>query len=89
MTKKLSLTQQQYSALSDIYGPPTSVHFLLMTSEYEGNRVVLEGREEVFEELIDVIIEEIHEGFCTPTREKLLLQVCRKIDRRSVDYLFF
>ena len=59
---KLSLTQSQYSALTDIYGPPEEVHYMLMTSDIEGNRWILEGNEDEFDALLNVIDEEIAEG---------------------------
>jgi len=49
---ELFITRTQYSALSDIYGPPEKVHFMLMTSCPVDGGWLLRGSEESFNELL-------------------------------------
>jgi len=83
---KLSITHPQHTALSAIYGPPSSIHMMLMTCDFEGKKVILEGSKSDFEDLIKTMLEEIHEGLCSATNKKALLQLCRKIDPNAGEF---
>ncbi len=84
---ELFITRTQYSALSDIYGPPEKVHFMLMTSCPVDGGWLLRGSEESFNELLLVISEEIGEGFCTKSNARAMIGVCKKVDPESLDWI--
>jgi len=79
------VTNAQYRALSAIYGPPENVHCLIMCSRPVDGKWVLDGKGEVFDELLSVISEEIGEGLCPKNNARALLSICKKIDPSSLD----
>ena len=81
------VTQPQYSALMDIYGPPANVHDMIMLSSPKGKGQLLQGDEEDFDELLSLISEEIGEGMCSKTNAKHLLGICKKIDSESLAWI--
>ncbi len=84
---EVAVTSTQYSALSDIYGPPQDVYYMIMCSRLVDGTWLLSGDEEVFEELLGVISEEIGEGLCSKTNARALIGVCKKIDPSSLDWI--
>lgn len=84
---QITVTNAQYHALSDIYGPPQNVHYLIMCSSPVDGKWVLDGDDDVFDELLSVISEEIGEGLCSKTNARALLGVCKKIDPSSLDWI--
>lgn len=80
---KIQLTRAQYSALLDIYGPPEAVHYMLMTANFADNKVFIDGTEDDFEALINIICEEI----CSRKNASQLIRVCKKIDPSSLDWI--
>lgn len=84
---EISLTRIQYSALMDIYGPPENVHYMIMTSKPEGNRWILKGDDDDFEDLLTIISEDIGEGLCSKKNINSLLAVCKKVDPTSLDWI--
>jgi hypothetical protein len=84
---KVELTHPQYFALCDIYGPPESVHYMLMTSTPANRRFVLDGNDDEFDALLNLISEEIGEGLCSKTNAKHLLSVCKKVDPSSLNWI--
>ena len=82
---EIYVTQPQYSALMDIYGPPSNVHEIIMISKRQGKGQLLKGDEEDFDDLLSLISEEIGEGMCSKTNAKHLLGICKKIDAESLD----
>ena len=84
---EVSLTNAQYSALMDIYGPPENIHFMIMTSRSKDGRVILEGDEEDFEDLLNIISEDIAEDLSPKKNIRNLLAVCKKVDPTSLDWI--
>ena len=83
----LNVTHAQYSALMDIYGPPANVHDMIMLSKPKGKSWILEGDEDVFDDLLSLISEEIGEGMCTKTNAKHLIGICKKVDPESLNWI--
>ena len=83
----IQLTTKQYSALLNIYGPPESVHEMIMSSELRNGKNILTGDDEDFDELLSLISEEIGEGLCPATNIQHLLSVCKKVDPSSLDWI--
>ena len=75
---KVSISQAQYNALMDIYGPPEDVHLMIMTARLGSDKCMLEGSEETFDLLVSTISEEVGEGFCTQKNARSLLSLCKK-----------
>jgi hypothetical protein len=84
---KVELSKAQYNALLDIYGPPEAVHYMLMTAKPFTNKYVIDGTADEFEQLLNIISEEIGEGICSQTNAKHLLSVCKKVDPSSLDWI--
>lgn len=59
------ISQKEYNALFDIRGMPENVHLMIYSSKTERNKKtgkiqhILEGNDENFEELLELINEEI------------------------------
>jgi len=64
---KVNVSNAQYFALSEIYGPPENVNSMIMCCSPEDGRWTLEGDAEDFEDLISIIGEEIGESICSQT----------------------
>jgi len=84
---KIVITNTQYSALMDIYGPPKNIHHMIMTCKFQDGKVVLEGDEDDFDDLLGLISEEIGEKMCPKKNINSLLCVCKKVDPGSMDWI--
>jgi hypothetical protein len=84
---KISLTKAQYWALMDIYGPPASVHQMIMCADLKDGKYFMQGDEEDFEDLLNLISEEIGECLCSEKNATALLGVCKKVDPTSLDWI--
>lgn len=84
---KITLTNSQYSALMDIYGPPENVHLMIMSSSQTKSKILIEGDDNDFEDLLSTINEDISEGLCPKRNITALLEVCKKIDPASLDWI--
>lgn len=82
---KVELTNAQYYALCDIYGPPEDLHYMFMTAASAGQKHIIEGSDEEFDELLNLISEEVGEGICSQKNARHLLSVVKKIDPSSLD----
>ena len=86
---KITLTKTQYNALDHIYGRPENVHYLIMCAKPTDKGWILEGSDETFNELLEIINEEICEVRCSQKRAKSLIAVCKKVDPKSLDWMGF
>lgn len=84
---KISFTKAQYSALMNIYGPPANVHQLIMSALPKDGKYVIDGDDDDFEELLNLISEEIGDGLCSKKDAITLLGVCKKVDPASLDWI--
>jgi hypothetical protein len=84
---KIELSNPQYNALLHIYGPPETVHYMFMTAKIVNKTYVINGTNDEFEELLNVISEEIGEGNCSRTNAKHLFSVCKKVDPSSLNWI--
>ena len=84
---EIELNKAQYTALLDIYGPPEAVHYMLMTANFVDNKYVINGTDDEFEELLNIISEEICEGTCSRKNASQLLRVCKKVDPSSLNWI--
>lgn len=85
---KISLTKIQYYALMNIYGPPGNVHHMIMAAESKDGKYLIESNEEEdFEDLLNLISEEIGEGLCSRKDAATLLGVCKKVDPDSLNWI--
>jgi hypothetical protein len=85
---KIYLTKIQYYALMNIYGPPANVHHMIMAAELkDGKYFIEENDEEDFEDLLNLISEEIGEGLCSKKDAISLLGVCKKVDPNSLNWI--
>ena len=84
---KIPVSNTQYSALIDIYGPPENVHDLIMCSEPKDGKLLLQGEKKDFDDLLSVISEDIDSGLCSKTNARHLLGVCKKIEPSSLDWI--
>ena len=81
--KNIKITDNQYSALLNIYGPPESVHDMIMCSSDN----VLSGDQDDFDDLLHLISEEIGEGLCSASDAKKLSAIAKKVDPTSIHWL--
>jgi len=84
---KISFTKTQYAALMNIYGPPADVHQLIMSAHLKDGKFIIDGDEDDFEELLNLISEEIGDGLCSKKDAATLLGVCKKVDPASLDWI--
>lgn len=84
---KVSITKTQYSALMNISGPPNNVHDMIMNTALVDGKYLMEGDEEDFEDLLNLISEEIGEGLCSNKDATTLLGVCKKVDPSSLNWI--
>ena len=84
---KIILSKKEYRALDEIRGAPEDVHYMVMCSKEEQGRMVLEGNESTFEELLGLISEEISERLCPAKNISPLLGICKKINPSSLDWV--
>lgn len=84
---EVKISMKQYCALSDIYGPPQNIHYMITCARLENENWVLEGKAEEFDELLSLISEEIGEGLCSKANARELLGVCKKVDPSSLDWI--
>ena len=84
---EISITRTQYSALMDICGPPENVHLMIMTFKSRDKKIILQGNEGDFDDLLGLIDEKIAEGMCPKKNINALLGVCRKVAPRSTDWI--
>lgn len=84
---KVAVTYAQHRALTNIYGPPENVYNLIWDARNNDTRYFLEGDSDDFDDLLCVISEEVGESLCSKADAKALLQVCKKVDPTSLDWI--
>ena len=78
---KLNVSNNEYSAISDIFGPPSSVHYLVMCAALTDTGWVLSGDEKAFSDLDNIIEEELCEGMAKKRNQRYLCSVQDKIEK--------
>ena len=78
--EKLSVTKQEYRALSDISGLATDAHYMVMCAQMtKSGGWILEGTTKSFDDLIADLSEEICEGLSPPSRIKHLVKLYERL----------
>ena len=86
---EIQLSNSEYGALMDIKGPPENVHSMIMTAGVSNKTWTLDGDEADFDDLLNLISEEIGEDFCPKKNVRPLLRVCKKVDPESLNWIGF
>lgn len=85
--RRVWLTPKEYTALMDIRGLPENVHFMVCCSEMKNGRQALDGDPKTFQDLLGVISEEIAEELCPRRNVSALVNICKKVDPESLDWI--
>lgn len=82
--ERLSITKQEYDALSRISGLASDAYYMVMCAEPTKNgRWVLEGSSEAFDTLSSYLAEEIYEELSPPSRIRHLAKLYARLNPDS------
>jgi hypothetical protein len=85
--KKIVITDKEWGVLIEIRGMPDNVHSMVYSASHAKNNQVLKGSDEDFDDLLDLISEEIGVGLCPKKNIKILMGICKKIDANSIEWM--
>jgi hypothetical protein len=60
---------------------------MVMSANFNDGKYSIEGDEEDFDDLLNLISEEIGEGLCSSKNATALLAVCKKVDPSSLNWI--
>lgn len=79
------VSASEYSALTDIFGPPPDVHYMIMGARPKGKQWILKGSSDTMDELRLLLDEEIHETNPSASRLKILLRLLGRLEPEYED----